>query len=343
MSRLLVAAVCLGCLVLTTTAAHAAEPAPPGQAPPAYERFGYPSQIPTGPIEDGTSPVRAGSGFLTLPFMGPHYVTAIFDHCGPDYIRHGRVCRYDGRVRSAEGLGETRTTGKDYLYYDGHDGIDYALVYEPVAAAADGVVTVADWDRPGCERCGFGLNVFVDHGNGFLTRYAHLYALGVGVGQRVRRGQVLGVSGTTGVSTGEHLHFGVYRDRPRLPVDPYGWSGSGPDPWPNDAGNLWQGGAPRFPPVSLPSVVVMAAAVEAEPGAVDVAWTNQGGGTFDVEVSEDGGRMSPWLSSVPAGSSRFKGRPGHGYAFVAVVRTDLGWTAAGASAGLTTGRTRLEP
>jgi hypothetical protein len=87
----------------------------------------------------------------------------------------------------------------------------------------------------------------------------------------------------------------------------------------------------------------MAAAVEAEPGAVDVAWTNQGGGTFDVEVSEDGGRMSPWLSSVPAGSSRFKGRPGHGYAIVAVVRTDLGWTAAGASAGLTTGRARLEP
>jgi murein DD-endopeptidase MepM/ murein hydrolase activator NlpD len=341
--RFLVAVASLGSLLVAAPVARAAEPAPPGQPPPAYERFGYPSQIPTGPLEDGTGQVRPGGGFLTLPFLGPHYVTAIFDHCGPDYSKDGRVCRYDGRVRSAEGLGETRTTGQDYLYYDGHDGIDYGLFYEPVAVAADGVVTVADWDRPGCERCGFGLNVFVDHGNGFLTRYGHLYSLQVGVGQRVRRGQVIGVSGTTGVSTGEHLHFGVYRDRPRLAVDPYGWSGSAPDPWPNDAGNLWLGGAPRFPAVTVPSVSLTAVAVEREPDAMDVAWTSPGGGAFDVHVIEDGGRMAPWLLSVPAGTSRFRGRPGHGYAFVAVVRTDLGWTAAGASGGFNLGGTRLQP
>jgi murein DD-endopeptidase MepM/ murein hydrolase activator NlpD len=342
MRRLLAVTACLGCLLVATAGAQAAEPALPGQPPPVYERFGYPSQIPTGPIEDGSSPPRAGGGFLTLPFLGPHYVTAIFDHCGPDYIPDGRICRYDGRVRSAEGFGEVLTTGKDYLYYDGHDGIDYGLFYEPVAAAADGVVTVADWDRPGCERCGFGLNVFVNHGNGFLTRYGHLYALQVGVGQRVLRGQVLGISGTTGVSTGEHLHFGVYRDRPRLAVDPYGWSGSDPDPWPNNAGNLWQGGAPRFPPVVLPAVAVTAAAVENVPGALDVSWSSPSGGLFDVEVVEDAGRMVSWLQSVAAGSARFQGRPGHSYAFVAMVRTDLGWTGAGVSVDRALGATRLQ-
>jgi hypothetical protein len=275
--------------------------------------------------------------------LGPHIVTAIFDHCGPDYVQHGRVCRYDGRVRAAEGFGEPLTVGEDYLYYDGHDGIDYALYYEPVAAAAEGVVTVAGWDRPGCERCGFGLNVFVDHGNGFLTRYGHLFSIGVATGQRVRRGQVLGISGTTGTSTGEHLHFGVYRSQPRLPVDPYGWSGSGPDPWPHDAGNLWQGGAPRFPAVRIASVTVIATTVEGRPAELDVSWSSPGGGSFDVEVVEDGGRMRAWQHSLGAGSARFQGSVGHTYAFVAVVRTDLGWTAAGASATIPTGDTSLLP
>lgn len=343
MIRAAVATACFLVLLLSTPA-HAAEPGPLGKPPPEYVRASYPTQIPTGPIEDGGSPVRAGpGGFLTLPFLGPHFVTAIFDHCSPNYVADGRVCRYDGRVAKAEGFGEANTTGKDYLYYDGHDGIDYGLYYEPVAAAADGSVMFAGWDVPGCDKCGFGQTVIVDHGNGFLSRYGHLATIQVGVGQRLRRGQVLGISGTTGSSTGEHLHFGVYRSQPRVAVDPYGWSGNGPDPWAMDAGNLWLGGAPRFPAVALPAVSLIAVASPGQPDALDVSWSSPGGGVFDLYAVEDGALMQTWLGGVGAGSGRYQGQAGHSYAFLAIVRTDLGWSAAGASSSLLPGQTRLTP
>src|SRR2546423_14399038 len=94
---------------------------------------------------------------MTLPFMAPHYITSIFDHCGPDYNVSGRICRYDGVVASAKvggpdpgfGAGYAQTPGlQDYLYYSGHDGYDYGLYYEPAAAAAPGPVMLANWLAP---------------------------------------------------------------------------------------------------------------------------------------------------------------------------------------------------
>ena len=64
----------------------------------------------------------------------------------------------------------------------------------------------------------YGHNVLLDHGSGIQTRYGHLQKIGVTRGQRVERGQLIGVSGNTGRSTGPHLHYEVLVDG--RPVDP---------------------------------------------------------------------------------------------------------------------------
>jgi murein DD-endopeptidase MepM/ murein hydrolase activator NlpD len=83
-----------------------------------------------------------------------------------------------------------------------HPGIDLrGEVGEPVHATADGKVVVAGWDG------GYGNLVEIDHGNGLSTRYGHLSKIEVKVGQQVRIGQVVGEIGSTGRSTGPHLHY----------------------------------------------------------------------------------------------------------------------------------------
>jgi murein DD-endopeptidase MepM/ murein hydrolase activator NlpD len=83
-----------------------------------------------------------------------------------------------------------------------HTGLDFrADIGEPARATAAGTVTIAG--RNG----GYGNMVEVDHGNGFATRYAHLSAIDVEVGQTVRIGQIVGKTGSTGRSTGPHLHY----------------------------------------------------------------------------------------------------------------------------------------
>lgn len=83
-----------------------------------------------------------------------------------------------------------------------HNGIDFgADEGTPVRAAAAGTVIGAEYTS------GFGLNVIIDHGNGFTTLYAHLSVIGVTVGQALTRGEYLGDVGSTGRSTGSHLHL----------------------------------------------------------------------------------------------------------------------------------------
>ncbi|MBE3575924.1 MAG: peptidoglycan DD-metalloendopeptidase family protein [Firmicutes bacterium] len=86
-----------------------------------------------------------------------------------------------------------------------HPGVDIAGPYgATVAAAAQGVVTYAGW------LAGYGNIVSVDHGNGFVTRYAHLSRILVRTGQTVTRGQTLGLVGATGLANGPHLHYEVW-------------------------------------------------------------------------------------------------------------------------------------
>ena len=329
-------------LAMNSTPAHAARALQPGEKQVAYSHWTYPSQISYGGFEDGNGQEgrsQSPNAFLTLPFMGPHYVTSIFDHCAPTNTVDGKVCRYDGvSATTANGpdpnftAGYARTPqGSDFLYYDGHNGYDYGLNYEPVAAAASGTVSYSDWWDNSCHTCSSGKTILINHGNGFQTLYGHVSVLLVSKGQYVRRGQVIAISGMTGSATGPHLHFGVYLSSGRGPVDPFGWSGSGPDPWPIDEGDLWLGGSPRFAPIAMPSVSVAASQDAKDPTLVHVSWSSPGeGNSFDVSVRQ-GDELTPLLNNQPAGSLDFRGKPGRVYFFWVSVTTDFGWTDGAAS------------
>jgi murein DD-endopeptidase MepM/ murein hydrolase activator NlpD len=85
-----------------------------------------------------------------------------------------------------------------------HSGLDYrARMGSPVVSTADGVVSMARTNG------GFGLMIEVTHANGFATRYAHLSKILVARGQKVKRGEIIGLVGNTGHSTGSHLHYEV--------------------------------------------------------------------------------------------------------------------------------------
>ncbi|WP_374728280.1 M23 family metallopeptidase [Catenuloplanes atrovinosus] len=102
-----------------------------------------------------------------------------------------------------------------------HAGIDLAAASgTTVRAAGAGTVVTA-----GSNYGGYGLSVLVDHGNGFYTHYAHLSRVSVAAGDRVTAGQRIGAEGSTGNSTGPHLHFEVHDGRWNQ-VDPAAWMAS---------------------------------------------------------------------------------------------------------------------
>ena len=83
-----------------------------------------------------------------------------------------------------------------------HIGLDYTCrMGDPIYASDNGVVTIAGWNG------GYGILVEINHGNAFITRYGHFSDLAVGCGQSVYQGQLLGYCGSTGWSSGAHLHF----------------------------------------------------------------------------------------------------------------------------------------
>ncbi len=85
-----------------------------------------------------------------------------------------------------------------------HFGQDFAIkTGTPIKAAAGGTVTKAGWSS------GYGNYTCIDHGGGLSTCYAHQSKISVKVGQTVAQGQVIGLVGNTGRSTGSHLHFEV--------------------------------------------------------------------------------------------------------------------------------------
>jgi murein DD-endopeptidase MepM/ murein hydrolase activator NlpD len=104
-----------------------------------------------------------------------------------------------------------------------HKGIDFkANVGDPVLAVADGVVSFAG------VKGGYGNVVDVDHGNGYITRYAHNSRLMVKAGDLIRVGTVVAKAGSTGRSTGAHVHFEVWENG-RV-VNPRKFLGDGPTP-----------------------------------------------------------------------------------------------------------------
>ncbi len=109
---------------------------------------------------------------------------------------------------SARGSGNWQWPVVGYItqqFWSGHRAIDIGTrIGTPVWASDAGYVVFIGWDP-----YGYGNHIIVNHGNGFETLYAHLSAVLVSPGQSVRRGQVIGLSGSTGRSTGPHLHFEV--------------------------------------------------------------------------------------------------------------------------------------
>lgn len=95
-----------------------------------------------------------------------------------------------------------------------HQGIDISNSrWTPIFATADGVVSIARRSES------FGNYVALDHGNGLVTKYGHMQAISVKQGQLVKRYQLLGYMGNTGISTGPHLHYEVWvNSRPENPL-----------------------------------------------------------------------------------------------------------------------------
>lgn len=165
------------------------------------------------------------AGNLTLPFANPNpRITSWMDHHYPTREQDGIMIRFDGATGYA---------------YDGHRGTDYAVPSNtPVVAADDGTVIYSEWSDSG------GWGVVIDHATD-RTAYFHNNQLFVYPGQHVSRGQLIALSGSTGNSTGPHVHFEV-RDllTPWHSIDPFGWTGKGPDPWQWDQGYLFTSNPP---------------------------------------------------------------------------------------------------
>jgi murein DD-endopeptidase MepM/ murein hydrolase activator NlpD len=109
----------------------------------------------------------------------------------------------EGHISSPFGRRVHPITGESAF----HSGVDIrAPIGSPVRATADGIVSFSNWHNDS------GYIVVLEHGHGFSTAYAHNKANSVTLGQRVRKGQVISLSGATGDSTGPHVHYEVWKD-----------------------------------------------------------------------------------------------------------------------------------
>lgn len=107
-----------------------------------------------------------------------------------------------GRITSRFGWRRDPFTGKKAF----HTGLDFRAAYkQPIFATANGKVVYAGWGR------GYGKMVKIKHKHGYTTLYGHMYYIKVRTGQHVKAGQIIGYAGSTGRSTGVHLHYEIRR------------------------------------------------------------------------------------------------------------------------------------
>jgi len=159
----------------------------PGAVPP-------PTTAPA-PVDPVAGPIPAGAGLDTpAPAAEPVASTGFI------WPYYSSLTAYFGEPRGAS-------------YHKGIDLDGFSNWGAPVAAAASGTVVLAAWDD-----WGLGYHVIVDHGNGFRTTYAHLSEVWVVQGQWMNQGDAVGGLGSTGYSTGPHLHFELWSGG--VPVDP---------------------------------------------------------------------------------------------------------------------------
>lgn len=117
-----------------------------------------------------------------------------------------------GRITSSYGYRESPINGGN----DFHTGIDISVDPDTIIkATADGVVSFSGWSG------GSGNLVVLEHGFGYSTFYAHNKSIAVMVGQRVKRGETVAYSGSTGSSTGPHSHYEIWKDGRHINPMPY--------------------------------------------------------------------------------------------------------------------------
>jgi len=135
-------------------------------------------------------------------------VLALRQNADPDYLP--TVWAHLGKINNEFGFRRNPFGGRAYEFHPGMD-IDGERG-DAVVAAANGTVITAGY------KGGYGNFVEIDHGNGLTTRYGHMSKLDAETGQTIARGRTLGYVGSTGRSTGPHLHFEVrLNDRPINP------------------------------------------------------------------------------------------------------------------------------
>ena len=126
-----------------------------------------------------------------------------YEASGVGEQRSGLVAPVPGPISSRYGMRRHPILG----YRRMHAGLDFRARHgTAIVAVTDGRVSSAG--RAG----GCGIAVKLDHGRGLATRYCHMSRMAVRSGQQVRRGQVIGYVGSTGLSTGPHLHYEMYRN-----------------------------------------------------------------------------------------------------------------------------------
>ncbi len=204
--------------------------------------------------------------FLYSPYPGTATENAVFDHASPDYTQtDNRIVAFTGDQADkfcpnpappgeappqagvcdlGSGFYWSYSLG-DWMSYNGHDGIDFGIQYRQLYAAANtDQVVYAGWQDPMNHTYALGLYVKLHHPNGYTTSYGHMSAVAVQscapVGcASIPHGELIGFSGSTGNSTGPHLHFRV-ANLSNKSIDPYGWTGETADPWPyNQHNSLW--------------------------------------------------------------------------------------------------------
>ncbi|MEW5248060.1 M23 family metallopeptidase [Microbulbifer sp. 2201CG32-9] len=200
------------------------------------ERLTTVAKLDEGEFQFGTPPAVGGpedpgiAGASELPYQPPEFLQALDDLSGEIEDRQMQLTTLESLLAERQLQDEQFIAGRPigrgwmssrYGYrtdpFSGrrswHKGVDFAgKKGSDVVAVAAGVITWAE------ERYGYGQLVEINHGNGYKTRYGHNSKLKVKLGDVVKRGQVIALMGSSGRSTGPHVHFEVYKnDRP---VDP---------------------------------------------------------------------------------------------------------------------------
>lgn len=125
------------------------------------------------------------------------------------YVATPKGSPVNGRISSHYGKREHPRNGEENF----HSGIDISSSPgNPVKATADGIVSFSGWSG------GSGNLVVLEHGHGFSTFYAHNRSIPVNVAKKIKRGDIIGYVGSTGYSTGPHVHYEIWKDG--KPIDP---------------------------------------------------------------------------------------------------------------------------